>query len=140
MKYPDLNSANSYLFTLEWRKYFWDLISSDLLYEFEKYLTGAFFFRIARTVVWLGWWDRISSIKMKIATYCLLLLISWWTIGFEKECSHWKFNAYSKYRLHNIQSVKDNSVSSLNQRKIIWLAGLMLKCQPPKISKYRWSR
>ena len=22
-KYPDLNSANSYLFTLEWRKYFW---------------------------------------------------------------------------------------------------------------------
>ena len=80
------------------------------LYEFEKYLTGAFFFRIARTVVWLGWWDRISWIKMKIATYCLLLLISWWTLGFEKECSHWKFNAYSKYRLHNIQSVKDNSV------------------------------
>ena len=30
MKYPDLNSANSYLFTLEWRKYFWvfDLFGS----------------------------------------------------------------------------------------------------------------
>ena len=23
MKYSELNSANSYLFTLEWRKYFW---------------------------------------------------------------------------------------------------------------------
>ena len=30
MKYPDLNSAKSYLFTLEWRKYFWvfDLFGS----------------------------------------------------------------------------------------------------------------
>ena len=30
MKYPGLNSANSYLFTLEWRKYFWvsDLFGS----------------------------------------------------------------------------------------------------------------
>ena len=30
MKHPDLNSANSYLFTLEWRKYFWvfDLFGS----------------------------------------------------------------------------------------------------------------
>ena len=30
MKYPDINSANSYLFTLEWRKYFWvfDLFGS----------------------------------------------------------------------------------------------------------------
>ena len=30
MKYPDLNSVNSYLFTLEWRKHFWvfDLFGS----------------------------------------------------------------------------------------------------------------
>ena len=34
MKYPDLNSANSYLFTLEWRKYFWvfDLFGSFISY------------------------------------------------------------------------------------------------------------
>ena len=43
MKYPDLNSANAYLFTLEWRKYFWvfDLfgsfrISSEMIEHLEK--------------------------------------------------------------------------------------------------------
>ena len=34
MKYPDLNSANSYLVTIEWRKYFWvfDLFGSFIYY------------------------------------------------------------------------------------------------------------
>ena len=34
MKYPDLNSANSYLFTLKWRKYFWvfDLFGSFIIW------------------------------------------------------------------------------------------------------------
>ena len=35
MKYPDLNSDNSYLFTLEWRKYFWvfDLFGSFISFR-----------------------------------------------------------------------------------------------------------
>ena len=35
MKYPDLNSANSYLFTFEWRKYFWvfQLFGSFIIYK-----------------------------------------------------------------------------------------------------------
>ena len=41
---------------------------------------------------------------MKITADCLLLFFCWWTICFEKECSHWKFNIGSKDRLHNIQS------------------------------------
>ena len=76
-----------------------------------SYLTRAFFFCIARTVIWLCWWNISNWIKMKIAADCLLLFFCWGAIGFEKECSHWKFNTRSKYRLHNIQSVQDSSDS-----------------------------
>ena len=83
-----------------------------------SYLTSAFFFWIARTVIWFCWRNVSSWIKMKIAAYCLLLFLSWWAIRFEKECPHWKFNICSKYRLHNVQSFQDSSDScflSLNQ-------------------------
>ena len=46
---------------------------------------------------------------MKIAADCLLLFFSWGAIRFEKECSHWKFNICSKFRLHNVQSFQDIS-------------------------------
>ena len=74
-----------------------------------SYLTSAFFFWIARTIIWFCWRDISSWIKMKIAADCLLLFFSWGAIRFEKECSHWKFNIWSKFRLHNVQSFQDSS-------------------------------
>ena len=87
------------------------------LSELKKYLTRAFGFRITRTVICLRWRNIINWIKMKVAADRLLLLISWGALSFEKECSHRKFNIYSKHSLHNIQSVEDNSNSHFTARR-----------------------
>ena len=89
---------------LPWRFCRWASPSPE--FNLYIYLTSAFFFCIARTIIWFCWRNLSSCIKMKIAADCLLLWISWGAWSFEKKCSHWKFNICSKNSLHYIQSVQ----------------------------------